>query len=221
MTYNESIILTGEEWNNLTENKKLEVLQSIENHMAFESGRLSCPVEGKFLHTGGDGIVLGTYDPVSRRIYVNSSQFDSDSMYGKNSEALVTTCLHEGRHAYQHQVVDGIISHEDPGEIETWRENLKKGNYISYKENPRGYYEQPVEVDARNFATVRYEKFISERSKMEMDRHADYKQSRQVFETQMSKQSQNEGLVANYNRLDLQVNSKSESLENENHGIHA
>ena len=152
MTYEQSVLLTGSQWTELSEERKLEVLQTIENHSAFESGRLSCPVVGKFLYTGTDGVVLGTYDPKNQVIYVNSSQFASDTRYGKDSEAIVTACLHEGRHAYQHQVADGIVLHDNQAEADAWKENLSEGNYISFRENPRAYYNQPVEVDARRFA---------------------------------------------------------------------
>lgn len=134
MTYEQSVMLTGSQWTELSEERKLEVLQTIENHSAFEAGRLSCPVVGKFLYTGTDGVVLGTYDPKNQVIYVNSSQFASDTRYGKDSEAIVTACLHEGRHAYQHQVADGIVLHDNQAEADAWKENLSEGNYISFRE---------------------------------------------------------------------------------------
>lgn len=126
MTYEQSVMLTGSQWTELSEERKLEVLQTIENHSAFEAGRLSCPVVGKFLYTGTDGVVLGTYDPKNQVIYVNSSQFASDTRYGKDSEAIVTACLHEGRHAYQHQVADGIVLHDNQAEADAWKENLSE-----------------------------------------------------------------------------------------------
>lgn len=219
MTYSESITLTGSEWNNLDENKKLEVLQSIENHIAFESGRIACLVEAKFLHTGTDGVVLGTYDPSSRRIYINSSQFDAESMYGKNSETLVTTCLHEGRHTYQHQVADGIVQHDNPAETEIWRENLKDGNYISYRENPRAYYNQPVEVDARTFAESRYKELVRERAEISRENLNDYVKSKNAFESQMHLQSNNEGIAADY-KENVSKSSTIEMADSENEGIH-
>jgi len=164
MTYKDALLLTGEKWTALTDNQKIEVLQCIENHSAHESGRLSCPVVGRFLYTGNDGVVLGSYDPDNKVIYINTSQFDPDSKYGKTSEALVNTCLHEGRHAYQHQVANGTIECEDKTLAETWKENLSDGNYISFKENPRAYYNQPVEVDARQFAEAKYQEMLEERN---------------------------------------------------------
>ena len=201
MTYQESLLLIGNEWTSLSDDKKIEVLQTIENHMAYESNRISVPVEGRFLHTGSDGIVLGLYDPRSGRIYINASQFDSESMYRKDSSTIVTTCLHEGRHAYQHQVVNGIVQHDDLSEAVAWRENLKDGNYISFEENPRGYYEQPVEVDAREFAACRYREMISERLQAEMDRPDDYSKAKDAFETRIyNSPHEKTDLVADYHQ---------------------
>ena len=185
MTYEQSIMLTDKQWSSLSDEAKIQVLQTIENHTAFEAGRLNCPVVGKFLYTGNDGVVLGTYDPQSKVIYVNSSQFDAESKYGKTSEKLVTTCLHEGRHAYQHQVADGIIAHSNPAEAEAWKDNLSDGNYISFRENPRAYYNQPVEVDARRFAEEKYVELVAERQKLIADERVEQSQ-RSVFERQLS-----------------------------------
>lgn len=185
ITYEQSVLLTGNQWTELSEEKKLEVLQTIENHSAFEAGRIACPVVGKFLYTGSDGIVLGSYDPKTQVIYVNSSQFVSDSRYGKDSEAIVTACLHEGRHAYQHQVADGIISHDNKAEADAWKENLAEGNYISFRDNPRAYYDQPVEADARRFAEEKYAEIAAERQVHDIETYSDHAQ-KDIFEKQLS-----------------------------------
>lgn len=221
MTYQESLLLTGSEWTSLSDDKKIEVLQAIENHMAYESNRISVPVEGRFLHTGTDGIVLGSYDPRSGRIYINVSQFDSESMYGKDSSTLVTTCIHEGRHAYQHQAANGIVHHDDPNEVAVWRENLKDGNYISFEENPRGYYEQPVEVDAREFAACRYKEMLGERLQAEMECKNDYSRAKDAFETQISN-TMNEGtdLAADYHQNPNSSTVLDSTTIEESEGIH-
>lgn len=187
MRYEENLLLTGIKWNQLDEGRKLEILQTIENQVAYESGRSACLVESKFLYTGTGGIVLGSYNPNEKVIYVNASQFDAESMYGKDSEALITACLHEGRHAYQHQAVEGLVTHENMDEVEEWRENLN--HYISFNENPRAYYEQPVEVDARKFGEERYKELVSERESLEVKDSTDYNLAKERFETQMSEKS--------------------------------
>lgn len=163
MTYEQCLGLTGEKWHSLDDSGKLEVLQTIENHMASESGRLPCPVEGRWLYTGEDGIVLGSYSRDSQAIYINASQFDPESRYGKDPDRIITACIHEGRHAYQNQVVNGLAVHGNAREAEIWKENLSEDNYISYRENPVAYYMQPVEVDARTFAENRMLQLQEER----------------------------------------------------------
>lgn len=209
MTYEQSVLLTGSKWTELSDEKKLEVLQTIENHTAFEAGRLSCPVVGKFLYTGTDGVVLGTYDPKKQVIYVNSSQFASDSRYGKDSEAIVTACLHEGRHAYQHQVSEGIVLHDNKAETDAWKENLAEGNYISFRDNPRAYYNQPVEVDARRFAEEKYSEIVAERQSHNIATCSDYTQ-KDVFERQIYETNENEGqAVATYQQNERESNGIS------------
>lgn len=163
MTYEQCLSLTGEKWSSLEDSEKVEVLQTIENRMAFESGRLPCPVVGRWLYTGEDGIVLGSYSGDTQTIYINTSQFDPESKYGKDPDRIITTCIHEGRHAYQNQVVNGLIAHKDTEEAEIWKDNLSEDNYISYQENPVAYYMQPVEVDARSFAEQRMLQLQEER----------------------------------------------------------
>ena len=34
-----------------------------------------------------------------------------------------------------------------------WAENLKPGHYVSFEDTPEGYKSQPVEQDARDFAS--------------------------------------------------------------------
>lgn len=209
MTYEQSVMLTGSQWTELSEERKLEVLQTIENHSAFEAGRLSCPVVGKFLYTGTDGVVLGTYDPKNQVIYVNSSQFASDTRYGKDSEAIVTACLHEGRHAYQHQVADGIVLHDNQAEADAWKENLSEGNYISFRENPRTYYNQPVEVDARRFAEEKYAEIVAERQSYDIEVYSDHA-PRDVFERQLSDEGTDEAQkAASFQQTEKETNGIS------------
>lgn len=209
MTYEQSVLLTGSQWTELSEERKLEVLQTIENHSAFEAGRLSCPVVGKFLYTGTDGVVLGTYDPKNQVIYVNNSQFASDSRYGKDSEAIVTACLHEGRHAYQHQVTDGTVLHDNQAEANAWKENLAEGNYISFRDNPRAYYNQPVEVDARRFAEEKYSEIIAERQSHDIESCSGLA-PRDVFEQQLSDEGTDEAQrAASFQQTEKETNAIS------------
>ena len=160
-------------------------------------------------NTGTDGVVLGTYDPKNQVIYVNSSQFASDSRYGKDSEAIVTACLHEGRHAYQHQVTDGTVLHDNQAEANAWKENLAEGNYISFRDNPRAYYNQPVEVDARRFAEEKYSEIIAERQSHDIESCSGLA-PRDVFEQQLSDEGTDEAQrAASFQQTEKETNAIS------------
>ena len=218
MTYEESLQFTGTLWKDLDDKKKIEVLQSIEDHMALESNRIPAHIEGKFLHTGSDGIVLGSFDRSSGCIYINSSQFDSESMYGKDSSYLIKACLHEGRHSYQNQVLSGEVMHDDTAETALWRKNLEEGNYIKFSENPRRYYDQPVEKDAREFSEQRYEKLLTERINVSVTTKDDYNQAKAIFEEQINSDLYDgEKLSADYrqNMEALDIQNHNARIENE------
>lgn len=188
MTYKEILnTLNPEIWRNLSEEEKMDYFQSLENCMAMESNRDSCKVNGKFLYTGEEGVVLGAYNPETREIDINVSQFDEYSLYGNEPSRLTQTCLHEGRHALQHQVAEGTVKYPDSKVAEEWRHNLEEGNYISYKRNPKAYYNQPVERDAREFAETRYEALLAEKANMEIsqDDSVDINEAAKVFSHQM------------------------------------
>lgn len=63
------------------------------------------------------------------------------------------TIFHEGRHAFQHAAVANpnrcSVEREQAA---TWEWNLQPEHYIRYEMNPRRYFAQPVEADARAFA---------------------------------------------------------------------
>ena len=161
MTYKDSLAFLSEKWSQLSPEQKIEVIQTIENHEAEITGRNPCPVEGKFLYTGQDGIVLGQYNRQTRSIYINDSQLAPDSNYGNSFDRITKTVLHEGRHSYQHQTIEGKINHTDAKELEVWKNNFDK--YISFKEDPRGYYTQPIEIDARKYADERFKQMMEEK----------------------------------------------------------
>lgn len=164
MTYEQAVrSLEPGQWSTLGEEGRLEVLQALEDRAAREQGRLPRPVTSSWLYTGTDGIELGCYDPSAQTIYVNASQLAPGSRYGDNPDALAEAILHEGRHAQQRDVVEGRLAHDDEGQARAWAKNLRPGGYVSFWQNPRAYYEQPVESDARRFASERLERLRDER----------------------------------------------------------
>lgn len=213
MTY-EKILesLDAQSWHSLSEEEKIDFFQSLECCMAVENNRQACVVNGKFLYTGEKGVVLGQFSPERGEIDINVSQFDEYSLYGKTPDRLVQTCLHEGRHALQHQVAKGLVEYPNKELAEEWKFNLKEGNYISYEDNPRAYYNQPVERDARLFAEQRYKELIEEKEqsllKKNESKDIEIDAASKVFDSQMESIEKN---AANYI-------SNSAEIKN-NHGM--
>ena len=158
--------LTDEKWNSLKVYEKLAVLQAVENEIAVREGRQPCQVSGEFIPSSNDGITLGYYSQSTRDITINTEQLVPQSKYGSDYSVHLDTILHEGRHAYQHQAVLGEIEHIDSQAVQAWTDNMAPGHYITYERNPRGYYSQPIERDARDFArdkaiTIEHEKEVA------------------------------------------------------------
>ncbi len=165
MTYEDALRMTDREvWSKLSEQGKVEVLQAVEDHMAEECGREARTVESKWLYTGDAGIELGRLQPGIPTIYVTASQRGEASRYGDNPAKMVAGVLHEGRHAFQHDVAEGRVPYEDADTAQAWAKNLEPGGYVRFDENPRAYWDQPVEADARRFASDRLSQLRSERT---------------------------------------------------------
>ena len=94
-------------------------------------------------------ILWGYYSHGSHRVTLNEQAL-SDNVGNWDSYSLLQTVSHELRHAYQHEAVDHptdyMVSKET---IDTWNNNFK--NYIDSDDDYRGYYNQTVERDARDF----------------------------------------------------------------------
>lgn len=164
MTYEDALGLTDRQaWSRLSEEGKVAVLQAIEDEAAAEAEREARTVEAKWLYVGDDGIELGRYESGPRTVYVNSSQLAEGSRYGDDPDKMVETVLHEGRHAFQHDVAEGKVPYEDQETVKAWADNLAPGGYVTFAENPRAYYDQPVEADARSYASARLSQIQGER----------------------------------------------------------
>lgn len=78
----------------------------------------------------------------------------TDSISWCDSYELLGTVAHELRHAYQHEAVAHptrfMVSQET---IDAWKYNIN--HYISSDDSPKGYWDQVIEVDARDFEVSR------------------------------------------------------------------
>lgn len=96
------------------------------------------------------GVTMGYYRDSFHTVTLNEEVLRDNT--GVDSYLLLGTVAHELRHAYQHEAVshptDYMVSQET---LDTWKHNLDPKFYISYEKDPSGYYNQPVEKDARDF----------------------------------------------------------------------
>ncbi|OQA21914.1 MAG: hypothetical protein BWY63_01075 [Chloroflexi bacterium ADurb.Bin360] len=90
-----------------------------------------------------------------------SLSIDVDNVKGDDPFVVMETVVHETRHQYQHYLVehpderpDGISKEQ----IETWKRNFN--NYKKAKDDFEAYRKQPVEQDARDFASQSVDSYI-------------------------------------------------------------
>ncbi len=136
-----------DEWKQASYYGRLNLLQGIENHIAQRDGRSTREVEPIQMESDREH---GYYDSrTPDYIYINRNFLIRDDC----NYSAVDTVLHEGRHAYQDDVIKGIVAH-DESERALWEKNFKPGVYNDPESGP--YYEyryQPIEVDANDFAS--------------------------------------------------------------------
>ena len=91
---------------------------------------------------------MGAYNPENNTITLNR-----DLLEKENPDKLMSTILHEARHAYQHYAVEHpdrvTVSAET---IAEWKENFNY--YIRPEYDFNAYVNQPVEADADSFADL-------------------------------------------------------------------
>lgn len=153
--------LKYENWKKLNLEQRKELLNSIEYQIAKIEHRLPLPIKVEKMASN----VFGYQDSYNKLIALNSKFVMSDSKEAYKD--VLDTIIHEGRHAYQHYNVDKKCVHDSLSEVNTWRENFYDPKYKYYNGSSvvvigpdkvgnvgfRLYYYQPVEIDARNFAS--------------------------------------------------------------------
>jgi len=136
--------LTQAEWAKLNNDERLGVLQRVEDALAATQGRSSVKIQKASLESGTNGVYRSSEIPPFIDI-------DEDLLATGDLHATLTTLAHESRHAYQHHATENADFHPDAAQVESWRSNFDEGNYIEPEKNPKGYWNQPVERDARDF----------------------------------------------------------------------
>ena len=138
-------------WEHLSEDERTSRLQYLEDAMAKEQGRAPREV------TTYQGRGCGYYDNDNPgKLFVNQNYIDT-KMPCDQYDAM-NTVIHEGRHAYQYDCIEGKIRHSERKEtVSMWEKNAEI--YHKPSDNFSSYRFQPMEADANNFADAKMESF--------------------------------------------------------------
>ena len=137
-------VLEYDKWKTLSFDKRMEVLQQLENEVAQIAHRPPCIVVSQNLGEGH----LGFYEQGSNCITINENYIKSTDCY----DAVLDTLIHEGRHAYQDYNLNVRETHPRHGDISNWNLNELHGYQDVEHCGFKAYQLQPVESDARAFA---------------------------------------------------------------------
>ena len=97
----------SENWDKLNNNKRIAVLQEVENRNAASQGRTPCTVRSTDSKSE-----YGCYYPSSNRIEVNVNDYIKNAngeRISNNSYQVLDTIYHEGEHAHQTNCVNNQI----------------------------------------------------------------------------------------------------------------
>ncbi|MBR6186067.1 MAG: hypothetical protein IKQ41_07355 [Clostridia bacterium] len=144
-------------WDTATTEEKKQILNDFKKNVNSIFGT---NVTADVQYFKGESYENGYYDPNTNKIYLNENTLDI-----RSREELMTTVVHEMRHAYQRAVVNdpsGYIVSEETAKA--WEQNNIPGNYIEYdphdpaKTDYNAYHDQPIEADAFGFSeSVNYD----------------------------------------------------------------
>ena len=157
--------LECENWTNLSIKGKVEVLNQLEQRIAAIEHRPAATVRSEVMDSDLNGYEL------DGEIALNEEHLKETDASVEKLEEVLQTLIHEGRHAYQEYNVYERQVHTSGAQVDSWRENYEMVGYASgepvytsvlgfsytneglAKLGARLYYYQPVEIDARQFAS--------------------------------------------------------------------
>lgn len=152
--------LKFENWEQLSLDERIDVVNKLETRVAEIECRPSCPI---YIEDMGsisieDGNVygrLGGFNPDTKDITLNVEMLKSNDPAALRE--TLDTIIHEGRHAYQDYNVNECEVHSRHSEVLSWAETMEGGKWgycggSSSLLGQRLYEQQSVEIDARNFA---------------------------------------------------------------------
>ena len=143
---NELKQLRNSEWQKLSVQEKIDVLQIVANIEARVLGistKLSLGAKNMSEYT------VGLYEKDTDKIYINI-----DSLADCRAEEALNTICHESYHAYQAKMAEVYNNlNENEKKLKIFKDAQKYAeNYDNYYFTGEKYYNQPLEVDAREYA---------------------------------------------------------------------
>ena len=148
-----------EEWSKLSLEQRVELLNQLETKIAEIEHRPVCPIDiedlGPIKTDGKIGGHMGYHENNpnrGERIVINSELVNSNDP--RCHYEVLDTLIHEGRHSYQTYNLEHRQTHTSKGDLENWKINLEKYGYQNAQFSGfKLYWMQPIEADARKFAT--------------------------------------------------------------------
>ena len=145
---------TKSAWKSAGVNRKKEIL---ENLLFDIQEILNTDVKPEIAPVKGDPGWLGYYSAADNQMVVNEDVFRlgyqlAEGFYDDGYD-LLRTIVHECRHAYQWETIQGKGGHLVSAEtVEQWRANYSQSGYTRAQDNFGNYLTQPIEWDAHYFA---------------------------------------------------------------------
>lgn len=124
-------------WENMTIEQKKEAAEHLRDSVAEGLGLQEKP-DVRYYNNEDEGD-FGGYSPSENAIYINEYNIG-------DAKETADTIAHESRHCWQHEMAESF----DGPQAKEFKENFD--DYIRPEDDYRGYRNQPVEADAREYA---------------------------------------------------------------------
>lgn len=124
-------------WDNMSLEQKKEAVEDLRDSVAEDLGLQEKP-DVKYYNNEDNGD-FGGYSPSENAIYINEYNMG-------DAKETADTIAHESRHCWQHEVAEN----SNNPQAQEFKENF--ADYIRPEDDYRGYRNQPVEADARDYA---------------------------------------------------------------------
>lgn len=150
-------------WNTLTSEEKFDTINAVIVNEQYNLGVINYN-QAVFKVEDLDDRLWGTYWHFDKSITIDKYHLENDDVYD-----VVNTACHETRHLYQHTIIDLYENKDKDWKNLATKEDIQAykndfDNYVSALDGDEyfdEYYNQYVEIDAREYGTNRAEYYMS------------------------------------------------------------